>query len=121
VPWTKLAHDKQVHPSSSESLYEKSLVEKWMYWVFVQFLIPILQYNFYITESGLHRNRIFYYRRSVWAKIRKLAIGEMKSTLFEVLPEQDAINILKQRAFGFSYVRILPKVPSIYCSYDLPF
>lgn len=112
MQWTKPS-DETSHPSTSESLYEKSLVEKWVYWIFVHFLIPILQHNFYITERAGHKNRIFYYRRSVWAKIRKLAIGEMKSTIFEVLPESEALKILKQRAFGFSYIRIVPKVSDI--------
>ena len=106
---SKNSKNPSSHVPLSESLYQKKLVEKWITWVFTHFIIPILQWNFYITENGLHKNRIFYYRRSVWAKIRKLAISEMKSTLFEVVPQEKALLTLKQRAFGFSYLRILPK------------
>jgi telomerase reverse transcriptase len=101
------------------------MVEKFIYWIFAHFIIPLLQCNFYVTENGQHRNKLFYYRRSVWALIRGMAIREMKSTLFEVVQpvrsiivnlmfqKDKAQAILANRAFSFSYIRILPKTNGI--------
>lgn len=36
-------------------------------------LIPT-QGFFYVTESANHRNRVFYYRKPVWRRIRQLAV-----------------------------------------------
>ena len=45
-----------------------------LYWLMSFFICSILKAFFYITESNLHRNKIFYIRKSTWSSMVQEAV-----------------------------------------------
>jgi telomerase reverse transcriptase len=78
---------------------------EFIYWLFDSFIIPLLRAHFYITESGVDRNRIFYFRHDVWKRLSEPALESLKLNMFQALPREEA----ERRTLGFSTVRLLPK------------
>ncbi|KAL7239924.1 hypothetical protein ACSBR2_005732 [Camellia fascicularis] len=80
------------------------IVEKWIFWLFSCLVVPLVQANFYVTESEHGKQDVFYYRKSIWKKVMNLNDQNY-------LPLNDASvrNIIGKRSFGFSRVRLRPK------------
>lgn len=99
--------------SSSDTLMRRQLLAEFLYWLFDSFLVPLLRANFYITESGVHRNRLFYFRHDVWQGLSGPALERLKTDMFVGLGADEARQILDNRKLGFSQVRLLPKEQGI--------
>ena len=56
---------KEIH-SNTERL---QLLAKVLSWLMNAFVLPLIKSYFYVTNSADYRNRMFYYRKSVWKKI----------------------------------------------------
>lgn len=84
-----------------------------MYYVFDSLLIPLVRSNFYVTESNVHRYRLFYFRHDVWRSIAEPAMAELKVKMFEEVNVDDALRILDSRQLGYSQIRLLPKRTSV--------
>ena len=54
--------------SNSERL---QLLAKVLSWLMTAFVMPLVKSYFYVTDSATYRNRMFYYRKSLWKKIHK--------------------------------------------------
>jgi telomerase reverse transcriptase len=110
MSWLCLPH--QVGHSMSQSDFEKrkELLAELIYYLFDSFLIPLVRSNFHVTESNVHRNRLFYFRHDVWQKLCEPALEEFKADLFEELNNKTSKQRLASRTFGYSNVRLLPKV-----------
>lgn len=80
-----------------------------MYYVFDSILITLIRTNFYVTESNVHKYRLFFFRQDVWRKIAEPAIMSLKASMFEDVKLEHARQILDSRSLGFSQVRLLPK------------
>jgi len=52
------------------------LLAKLLCWLMNDFVMPLIKSYFYITDSTAHRNRMFYYRKSLWKKIYQKVIIE---------------------------------------------
>nr|ACH81294.1 telomerase reverse transcriptase [Populus trichocarpa] len=85
------------------------LVQKWIYWFFSSLVVPLVQANFYVTESEHGKHEIYYYRKSIWEKLRNRAISCLKDQNYQCLDEASAESITGCRLFGFSKLRLLPK------------
>lgn len=84
-------------------------VQKWIYWFFSSLVVPLVQANFYVTESEHGKHEIYYYRKSIWEKLRNRAISCLKDQNYQCLDEASAESITGCRLFGFSKLRLLPK------------
>jgi len=80
-----------------------------VYYLFDSVLIPLVRANFYVTESNIHRYRLFFFRHDVWRAIAEPALASLKLNMFEEIKLDKAQNILASRNLGFSQVRLLPK------------
>jgi telomerase reverse transcriptase len=87
----------------------KELFMEFVYWVFDSFLIPLIRSNFHVTESNVHRNRLFYFRHDVWRMLSEPSLTTMKANMFELMPTERMTRLLSMRPLGFSKVRLLPK------------
>ena len=47
----------------------------------------IMQTYFYVTDSTVHHNKMFYYRKELWKMVEKLAVKERKDSLFSLISE----------------------------------
>ena len=110
IEWTR---PPNVDPTSKISVSDftkrKELMAELLYYLFDSFLIPLIRSHFHVTESGVHRNQLFYFRHDVWKAIAEPALTSLKHTMLE---ECNAVGVkkrLSQRALGVSQVRLLPK------------
>ena len=65
--------------------------------------------NFHVTESNVHRNRLFYFRHDVWRAMTEPALANIKISMFEEIKTIKARKLLDARILGFSQVRLMPK------------
>lgn len=47
------------------------LLAKVLCWLMTAFVLPLIKSYFYVTDSATYRNRMFYYRKSLWKKIHQ--------------------------------------------------
>ncbi|KAL8924369.1 MAG: hypothetical protein Q9172_002716 [Xanthocarpia lactea] len=97
------------HISSSDLNKRKELFLEFLYYVFDSILIPLIRCNFHVTESNLHKNRIFYFRHDVWRALTEPAMAKIKAKMFDEVPTIQARQLLDGRTLGFSQIRLLPK------------
>lgn len=110
IPWLRLPGGQASRTVSASDLEaRRSLLSELLYYIFDSILIPLLRTNFYITESSAHRNRIFYFRHDVWRRLAEPHLSRLKSTLFNEVPRENALAILRRRTLGFNLLRLLPK------------
>jgi len=58
------------------------LLAKVLSWLMNAFVLPLIKSYFYVTDSATYRNRLFYYRKSLWKKIhQKVVFSAMLSSL----------------------------------------
>jgi telomerase reverse transcriptase len=87
------------------------LLHEFVYYVFDSILIPLIQSNFYVTESQVHRNRLFYFRHDVWRKLTEEPLTDIKTSMFEEIGREKANRILAKRSY--STLRLLPKAAGV--------
>ncbi len=78
-------------------------------WLFESFVAGTIRAHFYVTESGVHKNRLFYFRKPIWRQLRALALDAAKLKTFRSVPEAEAREILAHGELGYSKLRLLPK------------
>jgi telomerase reverse transcriptase len=95
--------------SKSDVDKRREIFLEFVYWVFDSFLIPLVRSNFYVTESNVHRNRLFYFRHDVWRMLTEPTLSGLRTNMFEEMPTERATKLLSVRPLGFSKIRLLPK------------
>ncbi|KAK9750375.1 hypothetical protein RND81_02G191800 [Saponaria officinalis] len=88
---------------------KRTLLERWIFWFFANIVVPLVQANFYATESEHGKLNIFYYRKSIWEKLSDGITRLLKDQSYRSLDNASVIKILRKRSFGFSKVRLCPK------------
>ena len=95
--------------ANSDMQKRKEIFLEFIYYVFDSLLIPLVRSNFHVTESNIHRNRLFFFRHDVWRRLTEPSISTLKLTTFEEVKTATAKKLLDARALGFSQIRLLPK------------
>ncbi|CAH1415623.1 unnamed protein product [Lactuca virosa] len=85
------------------------VLERWMYWFFTHLIVPLIQANFYVTESEHGKLDVFYYEKSVGENLMKSSVSILKDKCYTLLDVNDVKKIISKRRFGFSRVRFRPK------------
>ncbi|KAL8731786.1 MAG: hypothetical protein Q9166_003233 [cf. Caloplaca sp. 2 TL-2023] len=101
------------HIALSDMNKRRELLLEFLYYLFDSILIPLVRSNFHVTESNLHKNRIFYFRHDVWRALTEPAMAKIKHSMFDELPTMQARQLLDARTLGFSQIRLLPKGSSV--------
>ena len=100
----------------SQYVANQTMVGQWLRWIMNDVVIALLRNHFYITESAMHRNKVFYFRKPLWKQIVETELGRVKhlSTLqngmFRRLSDVEFEELFSNR-FGLpiSQLRLLPK------------
>ena len=66
------------HEPPSTNEMRLTLLQKFVQYIYIEIVIPILRHDFYITEMESSFNKVGYYRRSVWNQIQSIAIEKLK-------------------------------------------
>ena len=101
------------HRSHSDHSTATTLMRSQLWWVYCSFLIPLLRSVFYITESEETNQRVLYYRKPVWSKLRSLALNNLLHEQYKQLHLKEAIVHLNTCKLGISSLRLLPKKTGI--------
>ena len=90
--------------SQSESNKRQGLVTKFFVWLMNSYIAPLTRNAFTITESIPGGNRVFFYRKEVWADAQAAAVQDMHS--LTPLLEEDAGTV---ESLGLAPMRLIPK------------
>lgn len=95
----------------SDAIYimKHTILERWIFWLFSSLVVPLVQTNFYVTESEHGKNDLFYYQKSVWEKLTNSTTTSLKEQSYCSLDAVSVGKILNDRSFGFSRLRFRPK------------
>lgn len=93
----------------SDFTARKDIMLELLYYMFDSYLIPLIRSHFHVTESGVHRNQLFYFRHDVWRAMSEPALTSLKLDMFEECSAAEIQGAMAQRALGASKVRLLPK------------
>ena len=93
----------------SETQKKAEILHEFVYYIFDSFIIPLIRSNFYVTESNVHRHKIFFFRHDVWKCIAEPVMKMLKVAMFEEVNPKRAAEILASRRLGYSQIRLLPK------------
>jgi telomerase reverse transcriptase len=108
VPWLA-ARNTCASMSQSDTRKSWALFYELIYYLFDSVLIPLIQANFYVTESNVHRYRLFFFRHDVWRSLSEPTLASLKLTTLEEMQTDEAQKLLRSRPIGFSQLRLLPK------------
>ena len=95
--------------SQSDLAKRRQIFSEFIYYIFDSLLIPLIRSNFYVTETNIHRNRVFYFRHDVWWSLSEPAFAHLKGSMLEEMGGAKATRALERRTLGFSQIRLLPK------------
>ncbi|GFP92112.1 telomerase reverse transcriptase, partial [Phtheirospermum japonicum] len=85
-----------------------AILQCWIHWFFACIVSPLVQANFYVTESEHGKQEVLYFRKSTWEKLITEAKC-MKNGMYRELDHALTGKIVKNRSFGFSRARLRPK------------
>lgn len=95
--------------SVASHVFKQKLLQSWIFWLFSCLVVPLVQANFYVTETEHGKQDVFYYRKPLWEKLKTRAITCLKDQNYHELDASAVRNIISKRLFGFSKLRLLPK------------
>ncbi|XP_076439410.1 telomerase reverse transcriptase-like [Babylonia areolata] len=90
-------------------------VAQLVWWLVVCFLFPVIRTFFYLTDTTTYRNRVFYYRKRTWLRLKTRAVQEFrKATCLKPVSQSQVSQWLATgQALGVSALRFLPKARSL--------
>ena len=110
MTWLCSAHVRSsTKVAASDMKKRKEIFLEFLYYVFDSLLIPLIRFNFHVTEANTHQNRIFYFRHDTWRALTEPAMASFKLNMFEEIKTVKAKQLLDARTLGFSQIRLLPK------------
>ncbi|KAJ3218957.1 hypothetical protein HDU67_003321 [Dinochytrium kinnereticum] len=104
-----LSSSKAVHSNPSDNLKKEEIFFELIHWLFHSIVIPLLRTNFYVTESGTNKNKVFYFRHDDWVILTAPTVHKLGSSIFTPLTKITAKDIIANRKLAFSHLRLLPK------------
>lgn len=110
IDWLQPPKVKQQAKISRSDISKRlEILREFVYYIFDSLLIPLIRSNFYVTESGVHRNRLFFFRHDVWRKLSEPSLAVLRLQLYQPMKSSEVRRVLDSRTLGYSNVRLLPK------------
>ncbi|XP_049717117.1 telomerase reverse transcriptase [Elephas maximus indicus] len=73
--WLRRSPGDYAVPASEHRLREEILA-KFLFWLMDTFVVGLLRAFFYVTETMFQKNRLFFFRKSVWNKLQSIGIRQ---------------------------------------------
>lgn len=73
--------------SLTDFMKRTELMEEFIYWLLDSLIIHLIRTNFYVTETSVHKNRVFYFRHDIWREISSPSINELRHNMLEEVPK----------------------------------
>ncbi|XP_046572024.1 telomerase reverse transcriptase-like [Haliotis rubra] len=86
-----------------------------LWWLLNSFICPVIKSFFYVTNTNIYRNRVVYYRKSVWIRLHTRTLTALKQKkMMSPITQTKVEHLLDSgQALGISYLRFLPKLTSL--------
>ncbi|KAK9843117.1 hypothetical protein WJX74_007218 [Apatococcus lobatus] len=88
---------------------QQRMLALWIRWLFAELIVPLLRAQFYVTESEAHRQRVFYYRKPVWAALTAKATSGLLQGMYRRISDNETRCTLQDRQLGITRLRFVPK------------
>ncbi len=85
--------------SSAEHELIRSFFKAFLWFIFQDFILPLIKFNFYVTESSSVRTKLFFYRHEAWNRI---SAQNMDDNLDSMFTPTEATQIMAK-------LRLVPK------------
>ena len=85
-------------------------------WLYGRFVVPLLRCTFYVTETEFTGQRVLYYRKPVWTRIRRLSLDVLFARgQYRDIGAAKARKVLANHNVGCppAPLRLLPKATGI--------
>ncbi|CAN2389591.1 telomerase RNA reverse transcriptase activity [Pristimantis euphronides] len=108
--WLRLNKHYHFVPASEHLLREK-IFSKFLFWLIDTYLIQLLKAFYYITEFNYQKNRLFFYRKTIWRQLQKTGIREhIANVKLHLMSSYEMENMQLQKCTPFiSTLRFIPK------------
>ncbi|XP_072009236.1 telomerase reverse transcriptase isoform X3 [Engystomops pustulosus] len=108
--WVRLNKSNHFVPASEHLLREK-ILSKLLFWLMDTYVIQLLKAFYYITETSFQKNKLFYYRKSIWQQLQKIGIRKHMTNVKLRLMSTDELESLQQQKniSLVSRLRFIPK------------
>ncbi|KAM9253402.1 telomerase reverse transcriptase [Dugong dugon] len=73
--WLRRSPGDYAVPASEHRLREEILA-KFLFWLMDTYVVGLLRAFFYVTETMFQKNRLFFFRKSVWNKLQSIGIRQ---------------------------------------------
>jgi len=121
----KVSHFTWLEPNSRKregtrehvqlSLKKHACVENLIQWIFNSFVVPLLKACFYITETGVHKNKILYYRKPIWRLVRSIGLQPLLGRLYKTMRKREVMTKLStNQCIGVHDIRLLPAQKKVF-------
>lgn len=93
--------------NGSEEQKRQNVLHCWISWMFSDIVIPLVQAYFYVTERESRRYDAFYYLKTVWRDLTRIAVASLNRQNFKTLHSTSRKAL--RRSCSSSRVRFVPK------------
>ncbi|KAJ3339134.1 hypothetical protein HDU91_001071 [Kappamyces sp. JEL0680] len=94
--------------SATDSVKRQHLFNEFAAWILHDYVMPLLQSNFYITETAVHKHQLHFFRHKLWTRINAPLFKSITESLYdEFIPTADLE--MESVAPAVSSMRLLPK------------
>lgn len=109
ISWLTCPHLKpDQRLSRSDQFKRQELMSEFIFYLFDSLLVPLIATNFYVTESGVHKNKLLYFRHDVWRRLSRPHIDMLTSTTLSPIARAD-VSTATSSSLGLGSVRLVPK------------
>ncbi|XP_017534265.3 telomerase reverse transcriptase isoform X6 [Manis javanica] len=108
--WLRRSPGARSVPAAEHRLRE-AVLAKFLCWLMNTYVVELLRSFFYVTETTFQKNRLFFYRKSVWSQLQSIGIKQhFNSVQLRELSEEEMRQHQEARpALLMSKLRFLPK------------
>ncbi|XP_010605200.1 telomerase reverse transcriptase [Fukomys damarensis] len=112
--WLRASPGGACVPASEHRLRER-LLATFLFWLMDTCVVELLRSFFYITETTFQRNRLFFYRRSLWRELQSIGVRQHFERV--QLRELSTVELRQHRearpALPTSRLRFVPKLSGL--------
>ncbi|KAM5264430.1 telomerase reverse transcriptase [Ctenodactylus gundi] len=101
----------QGHIPASEHRLQEQILATFLFWLMDTYVVELLRSFFYVTETTFQKNRLFFYRKTVWRDLQSIGVRQQVERV--QLRELSAAEVQQHRearpALPTSRLRFVPK------------
>jgi telomerase reverse transcriptase len=93
IPWLAPSTTPATAKLSRSDFNKRTeLFAEFLYWLFDSIIIHFIRTNFYVTETAVHRNRVFYFRHDIWREISAPSIIKLKENMLSPISKVPSLS-----------------------------